>query len=82
MKIAFVTTNKFKFKEACDILAPYPVELEQVNLAYEENHEAGLTQIAKLAAAKLAAELKRPVIVEDTGLFLAAYHDFPGVRPK
>lgn len=81
-KIVFVTTNKHKFQEVKSILKDYPIELERVSLEYEENHDQGIEKIARRAAKKLANELKKPVMVEDTGLFFKAYHNFPGALPK
>jgi len=81
-KIVFVTTNKHKFQEVKDILRDYPIELERASLEYEENHDQGIEEIARTAAKKLANELKKPVVVEDTGLFFEAYHNFPGALPK
>lgn len=82
MKIYFVTTNKHKFEEVKDILKDYPIELEQLNISYEENHDLGMEQIAKTAAKKLANELNKPIVLEDTGLFFEAYPGFPGALPK
>lgn len=82
MKIAFVTTNKHKFEEAKDILKGYPLELEQVDIEYEENHDASLETIAFTAAKAMAGQLGRPVVLEDTGLFFEAYQGFPGALPK
>ena len=82
MKITFVTTNKHKFKEVQDILKDYPVELEQLDMDYEENHDESIEEIARGAAKKLADKLNRPVVLEDTGLFFEAYNNFPGALPK
>lgn len=82
MKIAFITTNKHKFLEVQDILRPYQVELEHLSMEYEENHDTSMDEIARTAAKKLANELQRPVVMEDTGLFFEAYEGFPGALPK
>lgn len=82
MRIAFVTTNKHKFSEVQAILRPYPIELIHVDRGYPENHDASLEKIAHGAARALAAELNQPLVLEDTGLFFAAYPDFPGALPK
>ena len=81
-KIYFVTTNKHKFEEVQDVLKDYPIELEQLDLEYEENHDLGMEEIAKTAAKKLANKLNKPIILEDTGLFFEAYPGFPGALPK
>lgn len=82
MRIAFVTTNKYKFTEVQAILKPYPIELLHIDRDYPENHDASLEEIARTAARALAAELKQPLVLEDTGLFFAAYPEFPGALPK
>jgi len=82
MKIYFVTTNKHKFKEVKDILKDYPIELEHLNLEYSEDHDESMETIAKTAAKKLANELNKPIVLEDTGLFFEAYNNFPGALPK
>lgn len=51
-------------------------------MEYEENHDVSLEEIAGSAAKKLADTLNKPVVVEDTGLFFAAYDNFPGALPK
>lgn len=82
MKVVFITTNKHKFEEVKAILADYPIELEHLNIEYEENHNASLEDIARDAAQKLANQLNKPIILEDTGLFFDAYENFPGALPK
>ena len=82
MKIYFVTTNKHKFAEVKHLLDEYPFELEHLDMEYDEVHEDGIEEIAKKSAKKLADELGKPVILEDTGLFFEAYEGFPGALPK
>ena len=82
MKIYFVTTNKHKFEEVKDILKDYPIELEHLNLEYSEDHDQSMDIIAKIAVKKLANELQKPIVLEDTGLFFEAYNNFPGALPK
>ena len=82
MRIYFVTTNKHKFQEVKDVLKDYPIELEHLNLDYEESREEDMAEIAKKASKKLADILKKPIVLEDTGLFFEAYNNFPGALPK
>ncbi|MFH1353683.1 MAG: RdgB/HAM1 family non-canonical purine NTP pyrophosphatase [bacterium] len=82
MKITFITTNKHKFQEVKAILVDYPIELEHLDMEYEENHDDSLEEIAMDAAEKLANKLNKPIILEDTGLFFAAYQNFPGALSK
>lgn len=80
--IFFITTNRHKVEEVSNIFASYGIKIKQVNRQYEENHDDTIQEIAKKAAKKLANELKKPVMVEDTGIFFAAYPSFPGTIPK
>lgn len=41
-----------------------------------------MEEIAQKASQKLAQQLDRPVVLEDTGLFFEAYNGFPGALPK
>jgi XTP/dITP diphosphohydrolase len=82
MKVTFISTNKHKFKEVKDVLKEYPIDLEWLEMKYDEDHEDGIEETAKKAAEKLANELKKPIILEDTGLFFEAYPGFPGPAPK
>jgi XTP/dITP diphosphohydrolase len=82
MKIYFVTTNKHKFAQVKEILKDYPIEMEHLDMSYDENHDDSMQDIAKTAAKKLANELKKPIVLEDTGLYFKAYNGFPGALPK
>jgi XTP/dITP diphosphohydrolase len=81
-RIWFVTTNKHKVSEARQILKPFNLEVKQIDTAYDENHDSSMELIAKNACKKLASQLNKPVVVEDTGFFFAAYNNFPGALPK
>jgi len=77
MKIYFVTCNKAKVKEFKQILEP-KIKVEQIAIDYPELRSDDPEEIAKLAAKQLADILKKPVVVEDSGLFIKALNDFPG----
>ncbi len=81
MKISLVTQNKYKFREVKEILAKFNIEVEHINI---EKPEQGATieEIAKNAAEKLAKQLNKTIIVEDTGVFFLAFDNFPGTKPK
>lgn len=81
-EITFITTNKHKVKEISVILKEFNIKVKQINLDYEEDKEDSLEAVSKKAAKFLANKLKKPIIVEDTGLFFKAYNNFPGALPK
>lgn len=81
-KLAFITTNKHKFLEIAEILKQYDIEVEHLDMDYEEAKEDEMAAVCKKASKLLADKLNKPLIVEDTGLFFKAYKNFPGPHPK
>ena len=77
MQLFFVTCNRFKVKEFKKILEP-KVKVEQIAVDYPELRSDYPEEIAKLAAKQLSDILKKPIVVEDSGLFIKALNDFPG----
>jgi XTP/dITP diphosphohydrolase len=75
--ITFITGNKHKVKEAKKIFHDFDIELEHIGLDYIEPQ--GTLEDVAIAGAKYASsKLKKPVIVEDAGLFIKALNGFPG----
>ena len=75
--ITFITGNEHKVIEAENIFKNYDISLEHIDLGYTEPQ--GTLEEVALSGAKYAChELKRPVIVEDAGLFIKALNGFPG----
>ncbi len=77
MKLYFVTCNKDKVKEFKQILEP-KIKVEQIAIDYPELRSDDPEEIARLAAKQLADKLKKPIVVEDSGLFVKALNGFPG----
>ena len=77
VKINFITGNKHKVKEAKGIFQKFGFELAHTDLGYPEI-QGNLEDVAKFGAKYAANKLKRPVIVEDAGLFIKALKWFPG----
>ena len=75
-KINFVTHNEDKVREFKAILKDF--EVEQIDIDYPELRSDDPEEIVKEAVKKLADELGKPVVVEDSGLFIMALKDFPG----
>jgi len=75
--ITFITGNEHKVIEAENIFKDYGIELEHIDLGYEEPQ--GTLEEVALSGAKCASrKLDKPVIVEDAGLFIKALNGFPG----
>ncbi len=77
MIINFATSNKNKVKEFKQILEP-EIKVNHINISYPELRSDDPQEIAKHSAETLANKLKKPVVVEDSGLFIKALNDFPG----
>jgi len=77
-KLFLITKNKNKYWEASLILKPYGISLEQIPLSKEEIQAESLEKIALHAARKAYALLRRPLVVDDSGLFVEALRGFPG----
>ncbi len=77
MKLYFVTCNKGKVKEFKQILEP-KIQVHQLPIDYPELRSDSPEEIARLAAKQLADKLKKPIVVEDSGLFIKALNGFPG----
>jgi XTP/dITP diphosphohydrolase len=72
-----VTTNAGKVREAVSLFKEC-LEIEQVDMTYPELQDDDPSKIAAYGARYCAEQLRRPVIVEDSGLFIDALKGFPG----
>ena len=79
MKLYFVTGNRGKFEEARRILAECGVELEMLPEAPKlEIQSMDVLEVARTAAYTAYLATGKPVVVEDTGLYIDALKGFPG----
>src|SRR3990167_9489656 len=77
MQINLITSNHGKLKEFKIILG-YKIKINHIKQEYKELRSDNPEEIEKESAKRLANELKKPVVVEDSGLFIKALNDFPG----
>jgi XTP/dITP diphosphohydrolase len=75
MEICFATSNLHKLEEAEKILG-FP--LKQASIDIPEIQSLDVKKVAEDKARKAYEILKRPVIAEDTGLYLKGWGGFPG----
>ena len=78
IRLYFVTNNKHKVAEAQKILSKYSVELEPIDVKKVELQSESLEDIARYAAIEAYKIIAKPVVVEDSGLFIDALNGFPG----
>lgn len=75
----FITGNKNKVKEFQEILG---FNLDHMSLDIEEIQEIDIKKVSENKARKAFNIVKKPVIVEDTGLFFEELNGLPGALIK
>ena len=78
VKLPFITRNPNKVMEANAVLSRYGIELVPADLKKVELQSNRLEKIAAFAAKLAYRKLRKPVVVEDSGLFIDALSGFPG----
>ncbi len=74
-EIVFVTTNKHKVAEAQDLLKHYTITMIDLHLP---ELQAAQEEIVIAKAATACIELKKSVVVDDTGFYINALGGMPG----
>jgi XTP/dITP diphosphohydrolase len=80
--IFIVTGNRHKAEEARAVFSEFGIGVEQIADEKLESKEMDLKETAEYNAKKFFEKYRKPVIVDDTGVFFRAYKDFPGSHPK
>lgn len=78
MEILFATSNKHKLAEVNEIGKPYGVKFKRVEVVYPEIRSESVSDVAREGVSHVFGEINKPVIVEDSGLFIKAFGGFPG----
>lgn len=76
MQLYFITSNRFKFEEANEILGERGIEVEWIRRKYDEVQAERLEEVALHALSRLR---KKEVFIDDAGLFISSLKGFPGV---
>ena len=74
----FASSNIQKFKEAKKILNEFGINLGFFKCKLEEIQSNSLKEIAKNKAEQAFKKCKKPIIVEDDGIFIDSLNGFPG----
>ena len=74
----FVSSNIHKYQEAKKILATLGVQIGFLQNSLEEIQSNSLKVIAERKAKYAFSKYKKPVIIEDDGLFIESLGGFPG----
>jgi len=76
--VAFATSNRGKIAEARVILSPSGIRVRPFNGKGVEIQAETVSEVAAFSARAASRVYRRPLIVEDAGLFVDALHGFPG----
>ena len=78
MQVVFVTSNHHKVVEANKVGKEYGIRFNQVHILYPEVRAETVTKVAVEGAKYVCQQIDKPVIVEDSGLFIDSLGGFPG----
>ena len=76
--ILFASSNKNKYIEAKTILSKFGIKLGFFKCSLREIQAASIKEIASQKVIDAYNQCKKPVIVEDDGLFIESLNGFPG----
>jgi len=76
--VLFASSNTHKYEEAKKILSEFGIKLEFFKTDLVEIQDESLSKIAVQKALNAYDKCKKPVIVEDDGLFIESLSGFPG----
>jgi len=77
--ILFLTSNKHKVEEAQTILKRFNLNVISSSGKGTEIQTDSLLEVARVCAQNAYSRMKKPLFVEDSGLFVDALGGFPGV---
>lgn len=77
-ELYFASSNKHKYQEAKKILKSFGISINFFKIELEEIQSNSLSEIALKKSIQAFQKLKKPVIVEDDGLFINSLGGFPG----
>ena len=76
--VFFVSSNKHKYDEAKQILADFGIKIGFFKCELEEIQADTIKQVASKKVLDAYHKCKKPVIIEDDGLFIDSLKGFPG----
>ncbi|NYZ73636.1 RdgB/HAM1 family non-canonical purine NTP pyrophosphatase [Candidatus Micrarchaeota archaeon] len=78
MEILFATGNRNKVEEAVQALKPRGITVKHFPFEHNEIRSDSLEEIAREAVGVAYLKCRKPVFVEDSGLFIDSLGGFPG----
>ena len=77
-ELFFVSSNENKFQETERILSNFGMQINFFKTTLEEIQSNNLNDIAEQKAINAYEIVKKPIIIEDDGLFIDSLNGFPG----
>jgi XTP/dITP diphosphohydrolase len=77
-KIVLVTQNEHKIEELTPLFEEFDVPFETTDILKFEIRSNSVGNVSLEAAIRAFKVLQRPVVVDDTGLYIEHLNDFPG----
>ncbi|HXG13947.1 MAG TPA: RdgB/HAM1 family non-canonical purine NTP pyrophosphatase [Candidatus Nitrosotenuis sp.] len=77
-ELFFASSNRHKYEEAKEILSYYGIRLKFLKFEAVEIQSDSLFEIARKKALDAYSKCKKPIIIEDDGLFINSLGGFPG----
>jgi XTP/dITP diphosphohydrolase len=78
MEVMFATSNQHKVAEANKVGGEFKITFTQMNVMYPEVRADSVRTVAEEGARYVHNQIRRPIMVEDSGLFIEALNGFPG----
>lgn len=78
MTVTYVSRNKAKIEETTRTLARFGIRVIAKQVGFLELQDDNIENVVRHKLEEAAKVIKGPVLVDDTGVFLAAYDKFPG----
>ena len=81
MKLVVVTSNQDKSNEIKAVLSEFDIKAVMKNIELSEIGDT-IEEVALNKAKEAYRKIRKPLIVDDTGIFFRAYKNFPGIYAK
>lgn len=82
LHIFFASNNQAKLNEVKQILEPLGFEVENLEIDFQEPSFGTIEEVALNKLDQILEKGYDQVIVDDSGIFFKAYHQFPGILTK
>ncbi|WP_169713654.1 non-canonical purine NTP pyrophosphatase [Paludifilum halophilum] len=80
--LPFATMNEGKIKEAVEVLRPFGIEVTPLSLDLVEPDVGSIEAVTRVKLEQVRKMGYQRAMVDDAGIFFAAYKGFPGVLTK